>query len=273
MTFTDQTIKTLGPVGASLLSRLAGTGRAIFTAADAQRILGLSPHATIERLRLLRQRGWITRLTRGLYMLVPLEAGSAAQWSEDPAVIACHLVTPSYLSFWSALHFHGLTEQVPGIVTVATRRPHPPIEVLGLRYVFTGLTARKFFGYVPTWVGSHKVPIATPEKAILDALDHPEHAGGISEVAKALSVLGSRLDGRRLLYGLRRMENGAVAKRLGFLLEMLGIAGPLLPRIRTLVKAGYPLLDPAMGAGGRHLSRWQIRVNVPEEQILAGMGT
>lgn len=273
MTSTSETIKTLGPVGAVLVQKLARTGRPIFTTEEARKALGLSSHATVERLRLLLQRGWLTRLNRGLYMLLPIEAGPASTWSEDPAIIASRLVTPSYLSFWSALHFHGLTEQPPGVVTVATCRSHPSLELLGLRYLFVSLSPRKFFGHLPTWIGTVKVPIASPEKAILDSLDHPEYAGGISEVAKALVALGPRLQPRRLLYCLRRMQQGAVAKRLGYLLELFDLAPHLQPTIRTLLKAGYPLLDPTMGPGGRCISRWQLRVNIPETQLLAGIGT
>ncbi|MBI4869991.1 MAG: type IV toxin-antitoxin system AbiEi family antitoxin domain-containing protein, partial [Candidatus Riflebacteria bacterium] len=189
MTSELETIKTLGPVGAALVQALARSGRPIFTTEEARKTLRLSSHATVERLRLLLQRGWLTRLNRGLYMLLPIEAGPASTWSEDPAIIASRLVTPSYLSFWSALHFHGLTEQPPGVVTVATSRSHPPLELLGLRYIFVGLSPRKFFGHLPTWIGTVRVPIASPEKAILDSLDRPEHAGGISEVAKALVAL------------------------------------------------------------------------------------
>lgn len=265
--------RTLGPVGAALLLRLSRAGRTVFKVEEASDMLGLSHHATGERLRCLADHGWLKRLARGLYLIVPLEAGPEGVWTEDPAVIAHWLVIPSYLSFWSALNFHHLTEQVPGSVTVATRRPHPPVEVLGLRYKFTALAERKFFGFEPTWVGHHQVPVATPEKAILDGLDHPEHSGGVSEVAKCLASLRSKLDSKRLLVYLARMQQGAVAKRLGFLLELLEMGHDLLPDIRRHVTAGYSLLDPSLGRRGPYLSCWRLRLNVTADVILSGIGT
>lgn len=273
MRYTEHHIPALGPAGSALLLGLAETRRTLFRPADAQAVLGLSAHATHERLSYLAKRGWIQRLARGLYLIVPIEAGTKRTWNEDPALIASYLAVPSYLSFWSALHFHSLTEQVSRIVTVAARRPHAPVDVLGLRYLFTTLSQRKFFGFEPTWIRHHQVPIATPEKAILDSLDHPDQAGGVSEVAKALLALAPRIDEKRLLKNLVRMRQGAVAKRLGFLLEILEIAPKLVPAVKKHITAGYSLLDCSRGQRGRYMRRWNLRLNVSAEDILSGMGT
>lgn len=263
----------LGPVGSALLLRLAGAGRTVFRIDEAPKLVGLSREVTRDRLKTLERQGWVKRLARGLYLLVPLEAGPQRIWTEDPAIIASQLVLPSYLSFWSALYFHSLTEQVPCVVTVATRRSHAPVEVLGMRYLFTTLAASKFFGFKPTWVGHQQVPIATPEKAILDSLDHPERAGGVSEVAKAIVSLGSKLDSRRLLRDLTRMKVGAVAKRLGYLLEILEIRKDLLVSIKKQIRTGYSLLDPSLAARGQYLARWNLRLNVSADEILSGIRT
>lgn len=264
---------SLGPGGSSVLLTLAGAGRTVFRADEAPGLVGLSREVTRDRLKTLEHHGWVKRLARGLYLVIPLEAGPQRSWTEDPAIIASQLVRPSYISFWSALHFHGLTEQVPAVVTVATRRSHAPMDILGLRYLFTALSARKFFGFEPSWVGHQQVSMATPEKAILDSLDHPERAGGVSEVAKAIVSRGEKLDGQRLLQNLLRMEAGAVAKRLGFLLEILDVGTSLLTAVKAELRTGYSLLDPSLPARGHYLSRWKLRLNVSVDEILSGIGT
>jgi hypothetical protein len=60
MILYSTSIKTLGPVGAALLTRMAESGRPIFTSADAQKLLRTSPHAAAERLRLLAKRGYLS---------------------------------------------------------------------------------------------------------------------------------------------------------------------------------------------------------------------
>ncbi len=61
--------------------------------------------------------------------------------------------------------------------------------------------------------------MADREKTIVDGLDHPEHAGSIIEVRKALWRGRAELDFERLVDYSLRMKNRAIIKRLGFLLE------------------------------------------------------
>ena len=104
----------------------------------------------------------------------------------NPLFIACHLVTPGYVSYWSALHSYGFTEQVPLTVYVATTRKKAPVAYAGQRFRFVTVQPRKFFGYRRELVGGLPVLIADEEKALIDSLGEPEYAGGIAEVAKAL---------------------------------------------------------------------------------------
>ncbi|OGL16391.1 MAG: hypothetical protein A3K12_06110 [Candidatus Rokubacteria bacterium RIFCSPLOWO2_12_FULL_71_19] len=70
-------------------------------------------------------------------------------------------------------------------------------------------------------------------------------------------------DDRQLVaYGLR-LGNQTVFKRLGFLIEQLGIeAADLQAECRSARSAGYTRLDPSGPARGRLLRRWGLRLNV-----------
>lgn len=98
-------------------------------------------------------------------------------------------------------------------------------------------------------------------------------AGGVSEVAKAIVSLGSKLDSRRLLRSLSRMKVGAVAKRLGYLFEILEVGKDILASVKKQVRAGYSLLDPSVPARGPYLARWNLRLNISAAEILSGIGT
>jgi len=47
--------------------------------------------------------------------------------------IVSHLVVPAYVSYWSALYFHGFTEQVPLITFVATTKKKRPVTFRDFR--------------------------------------------------------------------------------------------------------------------------------------------
>jgi len=52
-----------------------------------------------------------------------------------------------YISYWSALNYHDLTEQVPTTVFSATTEKVPEREIHGVGYKFVTVTRDKFFGY------------------------------------------------------------------------------------------------------------------------------
>ena len=68
-----------------------------------------APQAYTLLERLTRQ-GLVVAVEKGKYLLVGLQPERVLG---NPLFIAAQLAHPSYISYWSALHYHGLTEQAP----------------------------------------------------------------------------------------------------------------------------------------------------------------
>ena len=263
--------QSLSKTESTLLSNMAEKGKNIFTLSDATKEFDI-PYRNAKLIvsRLMR-KGWLTPLSRGTYLIVPLEAGGKAAYSEHEFVVASHLVEPYYVGYWSAMQYHGLTEQVPMTVYVATTRhvKNRVRDILDSRYRFVTVAERKFFGFSRALIANSAVNISDKAKTIVDSLDHPEHCGGISEAAKALWAAKDDTSMERVAdYGIR-MGNSAVLKRLGYLVELLGLETPpsVLDRIRGNLRKGYALLDPLGRREGRHIARWNLIINVSEESI------
>ncbi|NJD18292.1 MAG: hypothetical protein FIA95_03290 [Gemmatimonadetes bacterium] len=111
---TYHNIISLSHAEAAFLSGLAAEGKEIFTTRDAYRILrpGKPTRDTLGRLV---DKGWLQRIERGKYLIVPLEAGPERVWTEDALVLAGHLVSPSLVAYWSALSRWSLTDHVPRV--------------------------------------------------------------------------------------------------------------------------------------------------------------
>lgn len=100
---------TLSAGESELLSRLAAEGKTIFTTSEAQEPWeGSIPIKTV--LHRLNMKGWLHRAIRGVYLLLPLEAGPERTWSGSPLVIAPYLLQPAAVAYWSALHYWQMTE-------------------------------------------------------------------------------------------------------------------------------------------------------------------
>jgi predicted transcriptional regulator of viral defense system len=261
-------VRGLSDREARLLRALASTGGALFTVPEAQQALGENAPYAANILYRLTVRGWLQRIERGKYRLIPLEAGPEGQWAEHEFRIAATLASPYYLAYATALAYYGYTERALNPVWLAVTQARRPVLVDGVGYRFVGLRPAKFFGYTSIQIMDAAVSVAEREKAIIDGLDHPEYFGGVIEAAKGLWYGRDEIDLERLVaYGIR-LGNRSALKRLGYWLEKLTIPayGALEPPTRG--DHNYPLLDPSGTRQGRVDSHWRLTLNIPEEQLL-----
>ena len=208
--------------------------------------------------------GWLRPLERrGLYEVVATPAWKHVdELALVPALVGTH---DYYVSWWSALALHGLTEQLPSSIWIAVKDIFRPARVIGgTTYRFVRLSDRKFFGVYPHRVGRRVVMVATCAKAVVDSVDHPEYAGGMGEVAKA--VLSPRVATADLIVAAQRHDVRAVAQRLGWLIE--NARRNNADGLRSLRNRGSPyLLDPAGQPTGDIDPRWNVVVNLDAESL------
>lgn len=253
--------RTLSERESRVLSRLSYAGKSIFTLADVKKLVS-EPK---DMLHNMVRKKWILKLRRGVYVIAPLEAGErgAEDYTVHGFVIASFLASPYYIGYWSALNHHGLTEQTPPSVYVVTTLPKKSRAILDTRFVFVTVPKAKVFGIEETEVEKRSVRISSPEKTVVDCLDHPEHCGGVEEVAKAIYFSKDELDFKKVVGFARKIGNNTVAKRLGYIAETLGLdeCTRLLSGIE--IKSGYSLLDPTLPRKGGIREKWKLVVNAP----------
>lgn len=141
-------------------SRLRAAGQPVIETREAAARLGASPNTATKVLRSVERAGLARRLRRGLWALDP---------DVDPLVVVPYLTAPypAYMSLWSALARHGMIEQIPSAVHVATldrsRTVATPVATFTLHHLapalFTGFAGDPATGYV-----------AGPEKALFDTV-------------------------------------------------------------------------------------------------------
>lgn len=250
------------------LTRLAAKNETIVTVSDFEGVLDISYNEAKKIANNLVHKKWLDRLKSGTYLIVPLEAGESGEYTEHEFVIASHLADPMYISYWSALNYHELTEQVPLTVYAATTERVPIREIHNITYRFVTLTDSKFFGFDEIAVRSHSVNIATVEKALADCADHPEHCGGITELAKAL-VNADELDDRSLADYLLKMGNGAAIKRIVYLVDFYDIDLEKREALKDAFTTGYSKLDPTRDRDGTYSRTYRLELNVSDDDLQA----
>lgn len=263
--------------GVELVRRLASEGIRIFTLDQVRNItseIGLSQGYLRQALHHLTKTGWVVRLRKGLYALSSSVTGSAPLHEFE---IAAALVEPAAISHWTAMHYHGLTEQAPRkIFILTTTEAAPPQDrsdgnnrnagnryiIADVPYQFIQVKPERFFGLQKIWVGETRVNITNMERTLLDCLSKPKYCGDFSEVLGAFKTASGILKLEQIAdYALRL--DAATAKRLGWILESLDINAQSLEPLLNMPSKGYRKLDPTGPGSGRCNKRWMIQENLP----------
>lgn len=124
-------------------------------------LLDISRANASQLLRRLSQSESIISLKHGLWLI---------DKTLDPYQLIPYLTAPfpCYLSLQSALYFHGMISQIPEVIyVISIARTHRLRTALG-DYSFHHVHPDFFFGF--TVSNENNIPMATPEKALIDFL-------------------------------------------------------------------------------------------------------
>ena len=147
----------------SILTFVKKLNRPVFTTREAAMLSGSSLSNTSKILKTLENKGLIFKVIRGIWA----ETGSEKL---SPYSIISLLLPKNraYVSFISALHLHGVIEQIPQEIalasTIHTKKIHTK---LGTFYIHR--IPPSFFDGFDWYRGDGSFLIAEPEKALIDS--------------------------------------------------------------------------------------------------------
>jgi predicted transcriptional regulator of viral defense system len=251
--------------GRHLLGKLLQASKESFTVAEASQILNVSRYRAAWLLAMWTRNGWLYRVRRGLYIPIPLQSSSTEITPEEPWLIAHKLFSPCYIGGWTAAHHWGLTEQIfNSIYVMTTKKVHQREQSLnGVNFKVKTILSKRIFGTQVIWSGKVKIAISDSTKTVIDGLNDPAVFGGIRMVADVLStyICSKEFNQEKLLKYANAMENSAVFKRLGFLIEQMDSddAANIASACKKNLKSGYSQLDPAV-TGDRLETQWNLWV-------------
>ncbi|MFH1996295.1 MAG: hypothetical protein ABIJ27_04765 [Candidatus Omnitrophota bacterium] len=148
----------------SMLWHIKQLRRAVFTTHELRAVSGKSASNTTQALNALEKQEVIFKICRGIWM----EAGNekVSPYTIAPFLLPRHR---AYVSFISALHLHGIIEQIPRTITLATTSHTKTIRTTIGVYRFHQLQPSFFDGFI-WYKGTGSFLVAEPEKALVDSL-------------------------------------------------------------------------------------------------------
>ena len=217
-----------------------------------------------DALRQLNRDGRLRRVRRGIYLLV------APTGSTDARVLPLiDAVTPRpyLITAGRALAELSLSDQHFFRVIVLTSHRLNDWSWQGDEVRYALVAPERIWG-LSTPSGPQ---VARPERAILDCLANPRWGVSLAQTAEAVDrAVPGRTSPERLAQAAERYGSPAVARRLGYLLELLhgpDAAEPLLP-LRGRSHA-HVLLSSSAPDRGPSSPRWGLRVNVDPDALVA----
>lgn len=137
----------------------------VFTTGEVAELGGMDVRNVSRDLSSLAEDGRIVRIRRGLWAIT-------GHPDFSPYVLVPYLFEEEdagYVSFFTALNLHGMIDQIPQLIELATRINKKSLETPVGTFEFHQLQEALYGGFEPAdqrW----SYLLATPEKAIFDAL-------------------------------------------------------------------------------------------------------
>jgi predicted transcriptional regulator of viral defense system len=245
------------------LARLLRAQPELITVENASSTLGISREQAAKTLARWREQGLLSRIRRGVYAAVPLASSPDDRVVEDLWTFVPAFFAPGYIAAATAAQHWDLTEQLFRTIFVRTTRPvrRTNQTVYGTKIVVRHVQNTQMFGTMLLWRQRIRVQVSDVHRTVIDMLDIPSDGGGIRHVDDCLRTYLSRSDASPELlisYG-DRLGNGAVFKRLGFLLEAFDGPTEIIEACAARLTKGYANLDPAVSSP-RISRRWRLRL-------------
>jgi predicted transcriptional regulator of viral defense system len=200
-------------------------------------------------LHRLEKRGLVQKIQRNVYTV-----------QKDPLVVASRIVWPSYISLWSALRYHNLTEQLPNEVSILTTalQNGKKMSAMGTDIVFYHIKPQYFFGFSKVLIDGMEVFMAEPEKAILDTA--LLRKASFSEIYSMLKENQDRISLDKLTDYIIIADNAAAAKRFGWALDRLGY--PDVQKLKPMAYGTRILLDYSRPKSKVIDNKWGLIENI-----------
>jgi len=205
--------------------------KAVITTKDALSI-NKNKHLAAQELTRLAKRGYLQKIRRGLYAIVPVEF-IGKSYQPDKFVVASRITEPYAISHYSVLELHGLGQSVFNQVYVSSSNRIIPFTHQRIKY--RGILTKELFGVINIPREGQVICVTDIEHTILDCLRQLNLAGGIDELIRSLEGL-TILDTAHVLEYLEKFNDKSLYAKTGFLLRLFASNWKIQPEVFETIR-------------------------------------
>ena len=173
-----------------------------------------------KRISQFARKGWLFRIKKGVYVISDLHSRGSLSISQYAVVNL--LVEPAYVSFESALQYHGFYDQLLSKVTSVATKQFQDKDIDGYTFSYIKTIPAYFYGWENHPMDGQTVKIASREKALIDLIQYHRSRYSVDLVLEKLNNFTHEFDLDRLIeFSLQ--STIATQRILGFVLDCLSL--------------------------------------------------
>jgi predicted transcriptional regulator of viral defense system len=217
--------------------------------------------ALYQQISYLLKRGYIGKVKRGLYYIIPPEA-EAETFSPDALLIASKVTENAKLVYSGAILARGLYHNFPHVIRVTGSRRVPELTWGEFKIKFHKVPADNI-GFERMGILDIPVAVAGEARIVVDGLFRPKFVGGFQEYLRVVDKI-DHIDPEEVLMLALAYQRQGLMQKVGLILEINQQRWNVGTRVLEILerkKTSFPIpLDPS-SEGRRLISRWNLWVN------------
>lgn len=217
--------------------------------------------ALYQQITYLIKRGYIGKVKRGLYYIIPPEA-EPETFSPEALLVASKLTENSKLIYSGAILARGLYHNFPHVIRITGSRRVPALTWGEFNIKFHQVPA-DHIGFEEMDILNVPVTVASEFRIIVDGLFRPKFVGGLEEYLRVIEKIDQIEPGEVIVCASAYKRQGLMQK-VGLILELnqeRWNVGSELLKLLEKNKTSFPIpLDPSSNAR-RLIPRWNLWVS------------
>ena len=202
------------------------------------------------------EKGFVKKVKRNLYYCVNLENRNS---TANRFIVGSNINPTAYLSYHSALEYHGLAHQTFYEVYVASDKVFRNFEFENITYKYVSCP---FYNGVVVPESNSKIRVTNVERTFIDCIKNIDLAGGTEELFQCLDSFLT-LNNDRLLEYLELYDIQFLYQKAGYIFERykidFGIKDELIDACQQKVGEGIRYFDEDARAGnGVLVKKWNL---------------
>jgi predicted transcriptional regulator of viral defense system len=259
----------LGPMETQLFSMAQLRRIEKVRTGDLVKSLGLSIKQERELLSRMTRSGLIIRLKRGLYLL-PRGIPPGGKWKPNEYELIHQLMIEINAEYQitgpAAFNYHGLTQQIPNLITIYNDKVSGLRKVGGLKVSLVKVPKKRLgdFEFLSLPSGT-RTKIGTLSRTLFDAVYEWSRFGTLPDAYVWINSMVKKNPGilNHLGHAVLKFGNVGTMRRLGYVLEKNSARTDILRKLEAKLPSSKGLIPfvPTVKARGKINHKWGIIIN------------